>query len=83
MHATASTIKQALVAGLKRRGPDPDPVTHANYHLDARASAVQVILSAKSRPTVIFCGSDLIAMGAMMALEEAGIDVPRDVSVPS
>jgi DNA-binding LacI/PurR family transcriptional regulator len=78
---TASTIKQALVAGLKRRGLDPDPVTHANYQLDAGASAVQVILSARSLPTVIFCGSDLIAMGAMMALEAAGIDVPRDISV--
>ena len=74
-------IKRALVAGLKRRGLDPDPVTHSNYHLDAGASAVQVILSAKNTPTVIFCGSDLIAMGAMVALEAVGIDVPRDISV--
>jgi DNA-binding LacI/PurR family transcriptional regulator len=78
---TASTIKRALVAGLKRRGLYLDPVTHSNYHLDAGASAVQVILSAKEIPTVIFCGSDLIAMGAMLALEAAGIDVPRDISV--
>jgi DNA-binding LacI/PurR family transcriptional regulator len=78
---TASMIKAALVAGLKRRGLDPDPVTHSNYHLDAGASAVQDILSAKNPPTVVFCGSDLIAMGVMMALEQAGIDVPRDISV--
>ena len=78
---TASTIKRALVAGLKRRGLYLDPVTHSNYHLDAGASAVQVILSAKEIPTVIFCGSDLIAMGAMLALEAAGIDVPQDISV--
>ena len=32
-------------------------------------------------PTVIFCGSDLIAMGAMSALEEAGVRVPEEVSV--
>lgn len=30
---------------------------------------------------MIFCGSDLIAMGAMLALEASGIDVPRDISV--
>jgi DNA-binding LacI/PurR family transcriptional regulator len=30
---------------------------------------------------VIFCGSDLIAMGAMNALEEAGVRVPEDVSI--
>jgi len=29
----------------------------------------------------IFAASDLIAIGAMRALEEAGVDVPRDVSV--
>jgi DNA-binding LacI/PurR family transcriptional regulator len=78
---TAATIKQALVEGLRKRGLDPDPVAHSDYHVDAGASAVQAILSAKDAPTVIFCGSDLIAMGAIIALEEAGIDVPRDVSI--
>ena len=78
---TANNIKDALVEGLRQRGLNPNPVTHSDYHLDAGASAVQVILSAKTRPTVIFCGSDLIAMGAMMALEEAGLNVPNDISV--
>lgn len=78
---TAATIKDALVAGLLARGMDPDPVTHNNYRLDAGSSVVQAILSAKQMPTVIFCGSDLIAMGAMTALEAAGIDVPLDMSV--
>ena len=78
---TACTIKQALVEGLRKRGLDPDPVAHSDYHFDAGASAVQAILSVKDAPTVIFCGSDLIAMGAIIALEEAGIDVPKDVSI--
>ncbi len=81
INRTASAIKQVLVEGLRQRGLDPDPVTHSNYHFDAGASAVQVILSAKDRPTVIFCGSDLIAMGAIIALEEAGVDVPSDISI--
>jgi DNA-binding LacI/PurR family transcriptional regulator len=29
----------------------------------------------------VFCGNDLIAMGAMSALEESGVRVPEDVSV--
>lgn len=78
---TAATIKRALVTGLKRRGLDPDPVTHSSYHLDEGASTVRAILSSKDLPTAIFCGSDLIAMGAMVALEDAGIGVPHDVSV--
>jgi DNA-binding LacI/PurR family transcriptional regulator len=32
-------------------------------------------------PTAILCGNDLIAMGAMSALEEAGVKAPEDVSV--
>ncbi len=78
---TAATIKQALVRGLKRRGLDPEPVAHSHYHFDAGSSAVREILAAKRAPTVIFCGSDLIAMGAMLALETAGLSVPKDISV--
>lgn len=78
---TAVMIKQELILGLKRRGLDPYPVVHSDYHLDSGASAVKSILSAPETPTVIFCGSDLVAMGALTALEDAGIDVPRDISV--
>lgn len=78
---TATNIREALVAGLTRKGIRPFPITNADYHLDAGASAVGEILSAKEIPTVIFCGSDLIAMGAMTTLEEAGVKIPEDVSV--
>ena len=78
---TAANIQQALVEGLKQRGLDPDPVTHSAYNLDAAAEAVKDIVSSKRTPTVIFCGSDLIAMGVMVALEQAGIEVPSDISV--
>jgi DNA-binding LacI/PurR family transcriptional regulator len=78
---TAVTIKQALVAGLKERKLKPVAVLNSNYRVDAGASAVRAILSAPDLPTVIFCGSDLIAMGAMNALEEAGVRIPDDVSV--
>jgi DNA-binding LacI/PurR family transcriptional regulator len=78
---TAITIKHALVEGLDQRKLNPHPVLETNYRVDAGASAVRVVLSQPETPTVIFCGSDLIAMGAMNALEEAGVRVPEDVSV--
>ena len=59
----------------------PFPVTSSNYRVDAGASAVRDILSAPDIPTVIFCGSDLIAMGAMSALESLGVRVPEDISI--
>jgi DNA-binding LacI/PurR family transcriptional regulator len=78
---TAMNIRQALVAGLKQRGMTTSLVTSCDYRVDAGASAVQEILSVPDVPTVIFCGSDLIAMGAMSALEEAGVRIPEDVSI--
>jgi LacI family repressor for deo operon, udp, cdd, tsx, nupC, and nupG len=56
-------------------------VIDCNYRVDSGASAVRAVLSQPKIPTVIFCGSDLIAMGAMNALEEEGVQVPGDVSV--
>jgi DNA-binding LacI/PurR family transcriptional regulator len=78
---TAIMIRDALVAGLTERAILPFPVINSSYGVDAGASAVRTILSAQQRPTVIFCGSDLIAMGAMSALEETGVEIPTDVSV--
>ena len=78
---TAVTIKQALVTGLVERNLSPLAVIHSNYRVDAGASAVRALLSAPEPPTVIFCGNDLIAMGAMNALEEAGVRIPEDISV--
>jgi DNA-binding LacI/PurR family transcriptional regulator len=78
---TAITIMQAMVAMLNERKLHPFPVIECNYRVDAGASAVREILSQPEIPTVIFCGSDLIAMGAMKTLEEEGVQVPEDVSV--
>ncbi len=78
---TAITIQHALVTGLNERKLNPFPVIECNYRVDSGASAVRTVLSQPEIPTVIFCGSDLIAMGAMKALEEEGVQVPDDVSV--
>jgi len=78
---TAVLIKNALVLGLTARGLKPVCVLESNYRVDAGASAVREVLSRRQIPTVVFCGNDLIAMGAMGALEESGMRVPEDVSV--
>ena len=78
---TAVMIKEALIAGLKQRGLAPCLVVSSSYQVDSGAYAVRAIISAQQKPTVIFCGSDLIAMGAMSTLEAAGIQVPGDISV--
>jgi len=78
---TARTIAEALVERIGRKRMQLLSVSRSDYRVDAGASAVRQILGAAALPTVIFGGSDLIAMGAMSALEEAGVRVPEDVSI--
>lgn len=78
---TAVMIKQALVTGLQKHGLALSCLVNSSYGVDAGASAVRAVLSSQERPTVIFCGSDLIAMGAMSALEQFGVEIPDDMSV--
>ncbi|MDG6692676.1 substrate-binding domain-containing protein, partial [Staphylococcus aureus] len=42
---------------------------------------MQQILSQPQRPTAVFCGGDIMAMGAICAADEMGLRVPQDVSV--
>lgn len=78
---TAVILKKALVAGLAQWSLRDFPVLETNFRVDGGASAIRTLLSQAEIPSLVFCGNDLIAMGAMSALEEAGVRVPADVSV--
>ncbi len=78
---TAIILRDALLSGLRARRLKPFPVVETNFRVDGGASAVREILAQPETPSVVFCGNDLIAMGAMSALEEAGVEVPEDASV--
>jgi len=43
----------------------------------------KLMLQRPNRPTAIFCLSNNITLGALKALRESGVDVPRDVSLIS
>jgi len=44
-------------------------------------NAMNHILELKDKPTAVFCASDMIAIGAMQAIKEAGFSVPEDFSL--
>jgi DNA-binding LacI/PurR family transcriptional regulator len=48
---------------------------------DGGAAAVEPLLTGPDRPTALLCFSDAIAAGALRAAQDAGLAVPRDLSV--
>jgi LacI family transcriptional regulator len=56
-------------------------VVHREFTRGSGYALTQQLLTLPSRPTALFCADDLIALGAMDALLDAGLRVPQDVAV--
>ncbi len=67
-----------LEAGL---APHDYPVACGFYSERSGYETVRGWLQRRACPEAIFCGSDTIAVGVLLALHEAGVRVPADVSV--
>ena len=63
----------------------PQVISAGAFTFDAAYAATLKALKArvpkKSLPTAIFCANDLMAAGALRAAREAGVQVPRELSV--
>jgi LacI family transcriptional regulator len=44
-------------------------------------AGMQRLLALPTRPTAIFAANDMMALGAMLAIQEAGLSVPQDIAV--
>lgn len=62
-------------------GYDKALVRSGDDHFDAGLEAARSLLQTTPRPTAIFCNNDEMAAGACVAVHEAGLQVPADVSV--
>ncbi|QBS40524.1 LacI family DNA-binding transcriptional regulator [Nocardia sp. CS682] len=80
---TAAPRRRGYRAAMERHGLEPMVIP--SEHTDsAGLAAVQKLLNLFTRdnfPTALVCGNDFNAVGAMSALEEAGLRVPDDVSI--
>lgn len=74
-----SGVKDALQAN----GLDPDALTliETPYEIDKGARAFHELMSRDPRPTVVMCGNDVLAAGALREAHRLGISVPDQVSV--
>lgn len=82
--STTVTRRDAFVAAVARRGLDPSGIrltSCAAYTAAAAAPVVHDLLVSDPQVTAIVAGNDMIALGCFVALEEAGLSCPEDVSV--
>lgn len=81
--AATSTQDRAagFAAGLKDHPGMRLEVSYASaYAFDAGRTLMQRLLAA-GPAEAYFCGDDLLAVGALSAIEDAGLDVPRDIGL--
>jgi LacI family transcriptional regulator len=68
---------------MKMAGLDPDSLIFAetSYSIENGERAVEQVMQARPRPTVVFCGNDVLAVGALRRAAKLGLNVPGDVSI--
>jgi DNA-binding LacI/PurR family transcriptional regulator len=82
--ATAQQRLRGYTEALRAAGL---PIDHAlfppvrSYFRPDGASAMRRLLKLPERPDAVFCFNDLLALGAMRAVHEAGLRVPDDVAL--
>lgn len=75
---------QGFLQALSEAGQEMDPALLVPIDSWCRANgaeAMRYLLSLKHPPDAVFCFNDLLALGAMSMLHEAGLHIPGDVAV--
>lgn len=54
---------------------------YGNFHVESGVAAGRHFLASANRPTAVFATSDMMAIGFMRALHQAGLTIPDDVSI--
>lgn len=68
---------------LRDRGMDVTrlAVVETPYGIQNGEDAMGVLMAAPVRPTVVICGNDVLAVGALRRAQQSGLLVPQDVSI--
>lgn len=81
--STAADRTRGCLAALAERGAAaaPEHVVHCEFSPKGGRDATLRVMAGPDRPTAIFACTDTIAIGAMGALRDLGLEVGRDVAL--
>ena len=73
----------AFVSGMDARGinADPELIEKGDHRMEGGVIAMRNLLRLKDRPTAVIASNDLTAIGALATIRDAGLEVPRDISL--
>src|SRR6266542_2031052 len=60
---------------------EPTLVQPGDWEIESGYAATNNLLKLAERPTAIFAANDLMALGAIYAIQDAGLSVPKDIAV--
>ncbi len=60
---------------------DKNLFTEGDFTAESGYQAMKRLLASTEIPTALFAGNDTLAIGAMMAVREAGLSIPEDLAV--
>jgi DNA-binding LacI/PurR family transcriptional regulator len=80
---SAAARQSIFLQAMKDRGIklDKNRLTAGNHRVDGGYAAMCKLLQHKPLPTAVICSNDLTAIGAITAIYEAGLSVPKDISI--
>jgi DNA-binding LacI/PurR family transcriptional regulator len=80
--ASAEVRQQGYLRSMSKHGLTPHVlVTSSGYIEESGVEAAATLLNGRSLPSAVVAGNDHAALGVIHALLQAGVDVPRQVSV--
>ncbi len=62
-------------------GPEVLRTVETAYEVEKGGDALEELMTGEDRPTVVMCGNDVLAAGALRRAQEIGLNVPNDVSI--
>lgn len=82
-YTSAQQRRNGYLDAIKKGSLPPDEalIKEGNYTPASGFEAMQSLLSSAPRLTAVFVASDVVAMGAILAIKRAGLNIPDDVAL--
>src|SRR5579862_8229817 len=80
---SALARREAFLRSMQEIGleTDPDLLVEGDHRVEGGMAALNRLLAGTARPTAVLCSNDMTAIGVMRKSHDAGLSIPRDISI--